>query len=140
MYDTESDNTCEDALLRSREYSELDSSLWNDKCDYVELDKCANLNPNNYNLIVMHLNVRSLLAHQQELCQPIRTTEQKNFQIDIILLCETFLSKQTRQVVNIPSFSHVCNYLKNRKGGGVSILLRDGITFKRRTDTNLWKP
>ena len=78
MYDTESDNTCEDVLLRSREYGELDSSLWNNKCNYVELDKCANLNPNNYNLIVMHLNVRSLLAHQQELCQLIRTTEQKN--------------------------------------------------------------
>ena len=138
MYDTESDNTCEDALLRKQKYSELDSSLWNDKCDYVELDKCVNLNPNNYNLIVMHLNIRSLLAHQQELCQLIRTTEQKNSRIDIILLCETFLSKQTRQMVNIPGFSHVCNYWKNRKGGGVSILLRDRITFKRRTDLDIF--
>ena len=131
MYDTESDNTCEDALLRSWEYSELDSSFWNDKCGYVELDKCANLNSNNYNLIVMHLNVRSLLAHQQELCQLIRTTEQRNSRIDITLLCVTFLSKQTRQMVNIPGFSHVCNYRKNRKGGQVSILLRDRIMFKR---------
>ena len=37
------------------------------KCDYVELDKCVNLNPNNYNLIVMQLNIRSLLSHQEDL-------------------------------------------------------------------------
>ena len=46
-----------DLLSRSQESGELDSSLWNNKCDYMELDKCVNLNPNNYNLIVMQLNI-----------------------------------------------------------------------------------
>ena len=80
----------DDALLRSWDHNALDASLWNDKCDYIELDECDNLNPNNYNLIVMHLNIRSVLCHQQELCQLIRSTEKENSRIDVILLCELF--------------------------------------------------
>ena len=110
MFNATINDSFKDSLSRSREYGELDSSLWNDKCDYVELDKCVNLNPNNYNLIVTQLNIRSLLSHQQDLCQIIRSTEKKNSRIDIILLCETFLSKNTQQMVKIPSFTHVNNY------------------------------
>ena len=43
-----------DQLGRPVDHSELDSCLWNDKCDYIKLDHCNNLNPNNYNLITMH--------------------------------------------------------------------------------------
>ena len=103
------------------------------------MEKCSNLNLNNYNLIVMQLNVRSLLAHQQELCLLLRMTERKNSQIDIFLLCETFLSKQTLSMVKIPGYTHVGNYRKNKKGGGVSILIRDGISHKRRLDLDVFE-
>ena len=131
-------DSLEDSLSRSQEHGELDSSLWSDKCDYVELDKCVNLNPNNYNLIVMQLNIQSLLSHQQDLCQLIRSTEKKNSRIDILLLCETFLSKSTHHMVKIPGFTHVSNYRKNKKGGGVTILIRDGISYRRRTDLDVF--
>ena len=127
-----------DSLLWSRDQEVLDSSLWNDKCDYIELDECDNLNPNNYNLIVMHLNIRSVLSHHHELCQLIKSTEQKNSRIDMILLCETFLSNKTKSMVNIPSFSHIGNHRKSRKGGGVSILLREGIPYKHRLDLDIF--
>ena len=139
MYDTGQNYLDDDALLRSRGYDELNASLWNDKCDYMELGECDNLNPNNYNLIVMHLNIRSVLGHQQELCQLIRSTERKNSRIDVILLCKTFLSSKTKSMVNIPGFSHICNYCKTRKGGGISILLHDGITYKRRSDLDIFE-
>ena len=139
MYDTGQNYLDDDALLRSWDYDELNASLWNDKCDYMELGECDNLNPNNYNLIVMHLNIRSVLGHQQELCQLIRSTERKNSWIDVILLCKTFLSSKTKSMVNIPRFSHICNYRKTRKGGGISILLHDGITYKQRSDLDIFK-
>ena len=81
-----------DLLERPIYHNELDNSLWNDKCDYIELDHCNNLSPNNYNLITMQLNICSILAHQQELSQLLRTLENKGTCIDIILLCETFLT------------------------------------------------
>ena len=139
MNDRGEDVMDDDALLRSRDHNALDASLWNDKCDYIELEECNNLNPNNYNLIVMQLNIRSVLCHHQELCQLIRSTEKKNSRIDVILLCETFLSSKTKSMVNIPGFSHISNYHKSKKGGGVSILLREGIPYKRRSDLDIIK-
>ena len=67
MNDRGEDVMDDNALLLSRDLNALDASLWNDKCDYIELEECDNLNPNNYNLIVMQLNIRSVLYHQQEL-------------------------------------------------------------------------
>ena len=42
-------------------------------------------------------------------------------------------------MVNIPDFTHVRNYRKDKKGGGVSILIRNGISFKRRTDLDIFE-
>ena len=40
----------------------------------------------------MQLNIHSILVHQQELSQLLCTLENKGTRIDIILLCETFLT------------------------------------------------
>ena len=63
------DRNCNDtdALKRSRNLFELDELLWNDKCDYIDVETCPDLNPNNYNLMALQLNIRSVLAHQHEL-------------------------------------------------------------------------
>ena len=58
-----------DVLQRSQNQFELDESLWNDNCNYMEIETCSNLNPNNYNLLILQLNIRSILAHQHELKQ-----------------------------------------------------------------------
>ena len=119
-------------------YDELDNTLWNDKCDYVEIEGTTNLNPNNYNLAVLQLNIRSLLAHQQELKHLLAKLSKHNCKIDVVLLCETFLSKNTLNMVNIPGYTHVGNYRTDRKGGGVSILLKNGIPYKRREDLDVF--
>ena len=41
-------------------------------------------------------------------------------------------------MVKIPCFTHVTNYRKNKKGGGVTILIRDGISYRRRTDLDVF--
>ena len=56
-----------DSLDRPLDLSNNDESLWSDKCDYLDPTNCNDLNPENYNLIVLQLNIRSLLAHQTEL-------------------------------------------------------------------------
>ena len=42
-------------------------------------------------------------------------------------------------MVRIPGYTHVGNYRKNKKGGGVSILIRDGISYKRRLDLDVFE-
>ena len=112
-----------DALDRPIELDELDNTLWNDKCDYIDLERCANLNLNNYNFVIMQLNIRSILAHQHKLNQLLRTLEEKNIRIDVVLLCETFLTSKAERMVNVSGYAHVGNHTPKKKGGGVSILL-----------------
>ena len=94
MCKTESNTDTTDALKRLPELDELDSSLWNDKCDSIDVERCMNMNPDNYNLLVMQLKIQSLLAHQHELKQLLHTVEKKNSLKDAILLCETFLTRK----------------------------------------------
>ena len=53
MCKSELDKNDTDLLDSPCNLDELDSSLWNDKCNYVDIEMCSNLNPNNYNLLVM---------------------------------------------------------------------------------------
>ena len=89
------ENKLYDDLMWPLEMDNLDRSLWNDKCDYMDITKCTNLNPNNYNFITMQLNIRSLPSHQSSLKQIIKTLESKNSPVDIVLLCETYLTSHT---------------------------------------------
>ena len=127
-----------DELDRSRNIFELDECLWNDKCDYIELETCHNLNPNRYNLLTLQLNIRSILGHLYELKHLLHELDKKNTPIDVILLCETFLTEKTMSMVNISSYTHIGNCWCGKKGGGVSILLKEGITYKRRKDLDVY--
>ena len=128
-----------DVLQRPRNQSEIDDSLWTDNCNYTELDTCLNLNPSNYNLLVLQLNIQSILVHQHELKQLLRDLEKKNSSVDVVLLCETFLTKKTIDMVKVAGYTHVGNYRNTKKGGGVSILIKDGISYKRRQDLDIFQ-
>ena len=110
-----------DVLQRSRNLFELDESLWNDNCNYTEIETCSNLNPNNYNLLILQLNIRSILAHQHELKQLLRDLEKKNSSIDVVLLCETFLTKKTIDMVNVGGYTHVSKYKYEERRRGFYI-------------------
>ena len=126
-----------DSLSRPIELTKLDESLWSDKCDYYDPNKCTDLNPNQYNLIIMQLNIRSILAHQYELTQLLHTMSNRNSRVDIVLLCETFLSCKTVKLVNIPGYELVYNNRISSKGGGVGILIRNGIPYKRNNSLSM---
>ena len=108
----------------------LDGSLWSDKCDYIMTEECDNLNTLNYNFIVMQLNICSLLSNIGELKFLLTKLEQKDLTVDVVLLCETFLSKKTEKLVNIPHYHLHANHRSKHKGGGTAILVRDGILHK----------
>ena len=64
---TKGDTGLIDELYRPIDNFLLYESLWNDKCDYIQPDSCTNLNVDNYNLIILQLNIRGLISHQSEL-------------------------------------------------------------------------
>ena len=69
-----------------------------------------------------------------ELRQLLQIMTNKNSSVDVLLLCETFLMPRTEKLVNIPGYCLVTNNRESHKGGGVAILIREGITFRQKPD------
>ena len=63
MCKSENGNIITDVLENPIITDNLGTVLWSDKCDYVDIDDCVNLNPSCYNLIVLQLNISSLLSN-----------------------------------------------------------------------------
>ena len=63
--------------------------------------------------------------------------EGKNTPTDAILLCETFLNKDTAKLIKIPNYTiHYINRT-NQKGGETTIMIGNRITHKRRKDLEI---
>ena len=115
------------------------NTLWNDKCDYIQPDNCDNLNKGNYNLILLQLNIRGLLSHQDELKLLLHKLHNKNTSIDLVLLCETFLNKKTEQLIDIPGYTIITNSRTQSKGGGTAILIKKALTYRRWKDLEIFE-
>ena len=123
-----------DDLMQPLELGNKDRLLWSDKCDYYELEKCSNLNPENFNLMVLQLNIRSVLAHESELRRLLNNLDNRNSSVDIVLLSETILSKKTEWIINIPGYTMISKCRENSKEGGVCTLLKNNINYKPQKD------
>ena len=123
-----------DDLSRALDLDNVDNILWNNKCDYYDIEKCTNLNRNKYNLVILQLNLRCLLAHELELKILLNTLNNENLPVDAVVLSETFLSKCTEKLTNTPGYTLITNSKKDSKGGEVGILIKNNITYKCRQD------
>ena len=83
---------------------------------------------------MLQLNIRSILANQHEFYRLLHNLENKNTKAGFILLSETYLTKKTEKLANIIGFVLHANNHANHKGGGTAILVKNGITHKRRPD------
>ena len=61
--------------------------------------------------------------------------EKKNSKVDLLLVCETFLDKNTVKLANLPGYDFVNDVRTHSKGGGTGIFIRRGISYK--TQKNL---
>ena len=109
-------------------------SLWNDKCDYLNISECTNLNPSKYNMNILQLSIRSLLAHQHELKVLLQQLCNKNSPIDVVALSETFLTQKVEKLVNIFGYILHSNCQTEHKGCGVCLLIKKGICYRPRRD------
>ena len=108
------------------------------KCNYLSPEKITNINPENYNLVTVHLNRQSILAHQFELKQLLHTLDMKNSKVDVMMLCETFLSDNMVKLVRIAGYELISNQRKYSKGEGVAILVKEGITYRCQKDLDIF--
>ena len=53
---------------------------------------------------------------------------------DVVGLAETWLDEESEKLVSVRGYGAVCASRSRRSGGGVAVLLRDGLTFRERPD------
>ena len=127
-----------DELLCPLTNNSLDESLWNNKCDYIDLDSYNDLNPNGLNLVVCQLNVCCLLSSQDGIKQLLAQLKCKSSRVDIVILCETFLRDHTESLVNIPRYNLISKHQQQSNGGSTAILVCEGIIHKCRRDLDIF--
>ena len=114
-------NLISDGILKDSSYFTLSSLS-------KEINKFG---MSNKNLSFLHGNIRSLNKNFHSLSNYLSTLP---FDFSCIALTETWLNANSFDAINIPSYIHVGKFRTARHGGGVSLLIRDNISFKSRED------
>ena len=96
-------------------------------CEYVE--SCSK--KDDVSLRVMQYNIRGLISKQSDL----RRLFLEN-QIDIGLICESWLTALNESKLDIDGYNYVGKIRSSRRGGGTCILLKDNIILREIKVTN----
>ena len=117
-----------DLLDRSIVYNNY--SMFDDNCDYLTTEKWLLID--NTDFAIVQLNIRGLGGKVDKL-KTLLNDSFKNKQPDAILLCETWLSKNSPEIV-LPGYCKYEYRRTHKKGGGVCIYIADQHLSRERPD------
>ena len=108
-------------------------------CEYLDMNECASFENNALNSVIIgHLNIHSVPDKFEDLSELLVTMYEKNLLPDILLLCETFLTRMNYDKYPFAKYHMVSEYRKNKSRGGVSILVNTNIRYNLREDLNVF--
>ena len=115
------------------DFSDLDFDRSEDICDYVQFEDVSTLNVADIDLVIIQLNIRGLISKQTKITRLI-TNCITNSKIDVVMLCETWVTTDTKGLINIAGYQYVGIERINKKGGGIGLLIANELKFKTRND------
>ena len=98
------------------------SNYYNEETLNKELENCHHKD----RVSIMHLNIRSLPKHDDQLIAYLKSL---TIEFNIIGLSETWLSYENAHVYGMDDYQHIYKCRPSRRGGGDSVFGRDGIDF-----------
>ena len=104
------------------------------KCDYYLEDQFISkvAGQKNCNLLsFLHLIVKNIPKHFDELEMYINSLK---LEFTMIALTETWLDQSKQDLYNMPKYNCINRFRKQRRGGGVSIYIKNDIKFINRPD------
>ena len=111
-----------------------------DNCDYLDVSDVNSLRHTDKDLLILQLNIRGLLSKQDV---PKQLLTEFKVLPDIVLLCETWLKKDTTGKLDMPNYECYHKHRIDRLGGGVSVLVKQKLRSRERPDlvvaTNLFE-
>lgn len=102
-------------------------------CRYSTADELSADQPNseNFEMSLLHVNCRSLVAHFQSFLTLINSF---NFKIPVIAVCETWTTVANENDFSIPGYNFIVKSRQDKKGGGVGIYVLNGLEYTVRHD------
>ena len=109
-----------------------------DLCDYRDYSNIETVT--NFNgLAILQHNIHGLLGKQDSL-RLLLNNIRKDCRVQVILLAETWLNKNSVKRVKIPGYSFIGSHRKSKRGGGVGILISQNLEYRQRKDLSLMYP
>ena len=105
---------------------------YNDNCDYLDLDEFREVQISPNDLSIVQLNIQGLIGKQDKLLKFLNSTNKEK--IDVVIVSETWLTKSSEKLINIPGYDLISEVRQNKKGGGVGILINKKLKYKTRLD------
>ncbi len=118
-------------LLNSRISGQTTCSFYNEK----QFNSMVNKIPKGISVVsTFHLNIRSLSKNYDHLNQYLLGLEHT---FSVIALTESWLTKETDSLYELPDYNCVHYHRKIRVGGGVSLYIQRDFHFVRGNDLKL---
>ena len=116
-----------------------DLVLLDNKCVYLEPSNVKELDVNDSSLNILHANIHSVPSKIGELKRLLKTLNDNDTSIDIILLCETFITDLTKSQCSIPGYQLEEKHRSKKSKGGVAIYINNKLRYKCRNDLSIFK-
>ena len=123
-------------------YERLDLDFNNeivDACDYLDYGELIKDKSDMNNLTVLQLNIHGILNKQDKL-KNLLNDIRKDSRVDVAMLVETWLNKNNDKRLKVPGYQFFGFHRKQKKGGGVGILVSQELQCRTRKDLCLNVP
>ena len=110
----------------------------NEQSTYYDTNKFnADIPCNGNNFSVLNLNIRSITANIDPLNAFLSTL---NTKFDILSFTESWLTDETRNLIFLNNYNSLHCLRSSKRGGGISIFVKNSISFKRIESCSLSLP
>ena len=110
-----------------------------DHCDYFDYSTLTNDIKTTNTLTVVQLNTRGVMNKREPL-KSLFNDIRKSSRVDIAILVETWLNKRNSNRFMLPGYKFLGSHRKNKKRGGVGILVSQDMDCRARPDLSLNVP
>ncbi len=109
-----------------------------DSCKYIEETELKNINAKDLKFRILHLNIRSLPSKLTELKNILQNLKNAKLEIDLVLICETFLTDATKDSCKIPGYTLEEKHRKSLTKGGVAVYINNRLDYSIRDDLSVF--
>jgi exonuclease III len=106
--------------------------------EYLEPDNIDQLDLKDNDLNILHLNIRSLYSKKDKLETLLEILDTKGYHIDVVAVCETFITEENKNLCDIEGYNFESEYRKTKNGGGIGLYISSELNYIKREDLTVF--